>query len=98
MKPGAWMRICVPGLQEVLQLAETDKYSSLAEAIYQLTQNYGHVSVWDERFFKEICESIGFVNVYQTSFMQGNDKRLLKDSPHRAKTSLYMEAQKPKDC
>lgn len=64
MKPGAWIRICVPGLQQAIRLAEAGKYSSLAEAIYHLTQNYGHVSVWDERFFKEICESIGFVNVY----------------------------------
>jgi hypothetical protein len=44
MKTGAWLRICVPGLEESLALQQPEQ--STAEIIYNLAQNCGHVSVW----------------------------------------------------
>lgn len=95
MKKDSWLRICVPGLDEVLDAYSSNpsengkalklkyQYPSRAEAIHHLTQNYGHQSVWDELLFQEILETANFRNCKKFSFMKGNDIRLLKDNPER---------------
>lgn len=106
MKKNSWIRICVPGLDEVLDaysenpssdgklLREKFPYETRAEAIYHLTQNYGHQSVWDADLFRNFLEKANFRNCQKVSFMNGNDKLLLKDNPERKLGSMYFEAQK----
>ncbi|MDR1226892.1 MAG: methyltransferase domain-containing protein [Prevotellaceae bacterium] len=107
MKPGAWLRICTPGLEEVLSgkgVAKTSDYQHFsgedsssqikAIAIYNLTQNYGHVSVWDSDLMTAVLRDAGFTTIHNVSYRQGADPRLLKDSAGRKEGSLYMEAQK----
>lgn len=106
MKKESWIRICVPGLDEVLN-AYTDNptedakkyllkypYTSKAEAIHSLTQQYGHQSVWDEKLFIEYLGCAGFKNCKKVSFKNGSDERLIKDSEERMIGSMYFEAQK----
>lgn len=106
MKPGAVLRICVPGLDETLSgmdfeqtaeskvFAEKYKLVSRAHAIYHLTQNYYHLSVWDIGLFKAMLSSVGFSQIEKKSFRVGSDKDLLKDLPEREIGSMYVEALK----
>lgn len=92
MKTGAWMRICVPGLEAVLSQPRHD--TTLAEKIYNLTQNYGHVSVWDADLMFKVLHDAGFVTMYKASYLQGKDERLVCDTESHAVESLYIEVQK----
>jgi predicted SAM-dependent methyltransferase len=92
MKKGSWLRICLPGLEE--SLAEQQTGQSKAEVIYNLTQNYGHVSVWDAQMMFAVLKDAGFTTMQQVGYMQGNDKQLLRDSLGRKNGSLYVEVQK----
>lgn len=106
MKKNSWIRICVPGLEECLDaysenpsedgklLKADNPLASKAEAIYHLTQNYGHQSVWDSDLLGQFLEKANFRNCQKVSFLNGNDKSLLKDKPERKLGSLYFEAQK----
>lgn len=92
MNEGAWLRICVPGLEQGLALQKQGQ--SKAEIIYSLTQTWGHLSVWDADLMTEVLNDAGFTTVNIVDFMQGADERLLKDSPGRRSGSLYVEAEK----
>ena len=92
MKTGAWMRICVPGLEEVL--SQPNHSITLAEQIYNLTQNYGHVSVWDTDLMFKILRDAGFTTMYKASYLHGMDERLICDSESRSEGSIYIEIQK----
>ena len=92
MKTKAWMRICVPGLDEVL--SQPCHNVTLAEQIYHLTQDCGHVSVWDADLMFKILRDAGFTTMYKTSYLQGMDERLICDSESRSVESLYIEVQK----
>lgn len=106
MKTNAVLRIVVPGLDQALDafsgtptadgLAYKDKqkYTSRAQAVFHLTQNYFHLSVWDFDLFNEMLSSVGFKNIKHCAFMEGSDSRLLKDMPERKLGSMYLEAQK----
>ncbi|MBH8564348.1 hypothetical protein I8748_19515 [Nostoc sp. CENA67] len=61
-----------------------------------MTQNYGHVSVWDSELLARFLKDAGFINIKEVSFMEGTDELLLKDKKDRKWESLYMEAQKPR--
>ncbi|MDR3188977.1 MAG: hypothetical protein LBT94_07330 [Prevotellaceae bacterium] len=92
MKQGAWLRISVPGLDEALSNADPKQPKAIA--IYNLTQNYGHVSVWDASLMAAVLRDAGFTTVHEAGYMQGADHRLLQDLEVRKSLSLYMEAQK----
>ena len=92
MKTGAWMRICVPGLEETL--SQPLQNSTQAEQIYHLTQNYGHLSVWDADLMFEVLRDAGFFTMHKASYLKGTDKRLICDSEERSVGSLYLEVQK----
>jgi hypothetical protein len=102
LKPKAWLRITLPDLRKYVDFyrgIEVDerfkKWSTGAEAIRALTQDFGHLSVWDSELLEVTLKDIGFTNVRQVDFFKGTDKRLLKESEARRWESLYMEAQKP---
>jgi hypothetical protein len=92
MRQGAWLRISVPGLDEALSNADPKQPKAIA--IYNLTQNFGHVSVWEASLMTAMLKEAGFTTIHQASYLQGADSRLLQDLESRRIGSLYMEAQK----
>jgi len=100
LKPGCWLRINVPDLRLYVDFY-TGKNSLFpfkykAEAIGNLTQNFGHHSVWDEELLAAALESKGFVNIKKVEFgKEGSDTRLIKEQEIRKIETLVMEAQKP---
>jgi hypothetical protein len=92
MKKSSWLRICVPGLDQ--SLSQQKQGRTKAEIIYSLTQNWGHLSVWDADLMTEVLNDAGFTTVRIVDFMQGTDKQLLQDSQGRQSGSLYVEVQK----
>jgi len=102
LKPGSWIRISVPNLKCYVDYycGKTDenfssRWATGAEAIRALTQNFGHLSVWDAELMIQTLQSVGFTNVNEVQFGKGTDQRLIKDSEARRWGTLYVEAQKP---
>lgn len=104
LKKGGWMRISVPDLKKYIDFyvgnlphGKFHRYSSGAEALRSLTQNWGHLSLWDEPLLRTTLSQSGFINIQKVGFRQGSDPRLLMDREHRKWNSLYVEAQKPNE-
>lgn len=100
LKPGAWIRINVPDLKRAIDFyngnIEMPHFKFKAEAIGHLTQNHGHVSVWDEELLCYALESVGFTRVRKVEFgTEGTDKRLIKEEEYRKEETLVVEGQKP---
>ncbi len=102
LQPQKWLRIVVPDLSKYIRYYNHDlpsdrfkQFSYGAQAISELTQNWGHVSVWDEHLLRDVLREVGFINVSKVDFKVGSDPKLIKDVPGRQWESLYMEAQKP---
>lgn len=102
LKPGKWLRINVPDLGLIIDYYSRKieipefKYKYRAEAIGNLTQNWGHHSVWDEELLSVALELQGFINVRKVEFgVGGTDKRLIKEEEIRKFETLVIEAQKP---
>lgn len=101
LKPGCWLRINVPDLKRAIDFyngkIDIPSYKYRAEAIGNLTQNWGHHSIWDEELLSIALELQGFVNIKKVEFgIEGTDKRLIKEEEVRKHETLVMEAQKPK--
>jgi len=101
MKKGAWFRISVPDLKKYIdyycdkQVNETfARWPTGCEAIRSLTQNFSHLSVWDNKLLSRFLKEAGFENIREVRFMEGTDSKLLKDNADRRWESLYMEARK----
>ncbi|HRR19648.1 MAG TPA: methyltransferase domain-containing protein [Ignavibacteriales bacterium] len=103
LKPGSWLRINFPDLKLYIDFYnkikvshEFNVFKSGAEAISNVTQNYGHHSVWDEELIIKALSNIGFVNSKKVEFgKEGTDKRLIKEEQARKWETLVIEAQKP---
>ena len=100
LKPGCWLRINVPDLMKVINYynGKDEKFSFKfkAEAIANLTQNWGHHSVWDEELLSKALEINGFININSVGYGKtGSDKRLIKELELREFETLIIEAQKP---
>jgi predicted SAM-dependent methyltransferase len=100
LKPNAWLRIIVPDLQVAVDIynkkMQIEDYSIPAEAIANLTQNWGHISVWNEELLIHALRVSGFTNISKVDFgNEGTDKRLIKEEEVRRKWSLVIEALKP---
>jgi predicted SAM-dependent methyltransferase len=101
LKPGCWLRIAVPDLRHAIDfyngLEENPAYKYRAEAIGDLTQNFGHHSVWDAELLAGALATQGFVNIKEVEFGKtGTDARLIKEEQVRKPQTLVMEALKPK--
>lgn len=96
MKEGSTLRIIVPDAEAVCKDYVAGKFLSDdekgAKLIWQLTQNWGHKSVWDFDLLANALADCGFKEIQQVSFLKGRRNDLLKDSPHRRHRSLYVEA------
>lgn len=88
MKPGASLRVIVPGIEKTMDNTVNDN----ALAVAHLTQTHGHVSVWSEGLLKNLLQEIGFNNVKVVKFQEGTNKDLIKDLEERKSESIYVEA------
>ncbi|MDJ0798486.1 MAG: hypothetical protein QNJ51_16975 [Calothrix sp. MO_167.B12] len=102
MKPGVWLRVTVPDLKKYVKYycgeevhEKFNKWQTGCEAIRTLTQDHGHLSLWDSELLARFLKEAEFINVKEVSFMQGTDGLLIKDKEGRSWETLYMEAQKP---
>jgi predicted SAM-dependent methyltransferase len=100
LKPKCWLRINVPDLKRAVDFyngkISIPEYKFKAEAICNLTQNWGHHSVWDEELLSKALEITGFINIRKVEFLkEGTDKRLIKEEEVRRHETLILEAQKP---
>ena len=100
LKPGCWLRINVPDLKRAIEFyngkIDIPEYKYKAEAIANLTQNWGHHSVWDFELLSKALEIQGFINIKEVEFgKDGVDKRLIKEEEVRKHETLVIEAQKP---
>lgn len=100
LKPKCWLRINVPDLKRTVDFyngkISIPEFKFKAEAISDLTQNWGHHSVWDEELLSKALEMMGFRNIRRVDFgKEGTDKRLIKEEEVRRSETLVIEAQKP---
>jgi len=102
LKPGAWLRVSVPGLKKYIDYYEgrtSDPFfrdfTHRALAISFLTQMHLHKSVWDGDLMVALLNETGFVKVREVEHGAGTDTRLIKDQNEKASESLYVEAMKP---
>ena len=103
LKPGSWLRINVPDLEMCVNFYigkkpnnYFDMYNSGCECIHELTQDSGHLSVWDKELLGRTLKNVGFINVKVVKFgKEGTDKRLIIEESVREWCTLVMEAQKP---
>lgn len=102
LKPGAWVRISVPNLQKYInyyigkyETPEFNEFPSKALTISFMAQMNHHQSVWDGDLMVALLRGIGFEKVQEVEFMQGSDKKIIKDQSDKEWESLYVEAKKP---
>lgn len=101
LRPGAVFRVSVPDLGKYISFysgsapnAEFGQFSSGCEAIWNLTQNWEHRSVWDATWLCAKLLEAGFSRAKERTFLDGDDERLLVDLADRSWESLYVEAVK----
>jgi predicted SAM-dependent methyltransferase len=100
MKPGAHLRIIVPNLDKYIQFYNgnspdkqfDEMFTTGAEALRNVTQNYLHFSTWNAELMVQFCKKAGFSQVKEVAFNQGDASLIIKDTPNRAWESLYIEA------
>jgi len=98
LKPGSIFRVVVPDLDLYLDFCggkipneKFQKFNSPASAVWSLTQNFGHRSVWNFTQLEAELLQAGFESVRKEAYSSGSDSRLLHDLPRRAWESLYVE-------
>jgi predicted SAM-dependent methyltransferase len=99
LRPGSVIRIVVPNLDHYVKYYSGEmpdpafaKFAGGAEAIWCLTQNWGHQSVWNFANLSKCLAEAGFQDISQVSFQSGSNPDLLRDLSRRRWESLYVEA------
>lgn len=99
LKPGSVFRISVPDLGKYVDFyngnfphSEFGRFANGCEAIWSLTQFWGHLSCWDEPMLIKQLLAAGFRSAQKAGFHQGSDDRLWLEQPERRWESLYLEA------
>ena len=101
LKKSSIFRCTVPGLDlyiENYKERKKDKYFSSFEngcdAIRDLTNNWGHLNVWDRKTLKRELLNAGFSSAEVCQFGEGENIDLIKDFKDRALQTIYLEAKK----
>jgi predicted SAM-dependent methyltransferase len=102
LKTGAYLRIIVPDIKKAIEFYNdrtkheyfVSNFETGAEAIWEVTQNYYHKSVWDAELMIKFLLEVGFKDVVEQSFSRGSLPDILQDNPDRQPYSLYIEAKK----
>jgi SAM-dependent methyltransferase len=99
LKPGSIFRCAVPDLQKYVDFylgknvdPEFAKFRSGREAIWSLTQNWGHLSVWDSKSLVQASLDAGFSSATPKDFREGANPDLLVDRLDRKWETFYVEA------
>jgi predicted SAM-dependent methyltransferase len=100
LKPSCWLRINVPDLGRAIDIYNGNivapEFTYKAEAISDLTQNWGHHSTWDEEILTAALKNAGFVNIKKVEYgVEGVDRQLIVEKEDRRIGTLVIEAQKP---
>jgi predicted SAM-dependent methyltransferase len=103
LKSGKWFRLTVPDLDKAVSYYNgkkvhdkfAERWAIGAEAIRSMSQNWGHISLWNFELVAEFLKEAGFKNIRQVEYAKGTDERLLIDVEGRKWETLYVEAQKP---
>ena len=98
LKPGYICRCTVPDLKKYIDFYNNnltndffDKFTYKAQAIYCLTQNYAHRSVWDYELLSKKMIEVGFKEIVQKKYKEGENSALLLDLESRKLETLYIE-------
>ena len=98
LKPGAIFRCTVPDLEKYIDFYNGNlsdnffnKFSFKAQALYNLTQNYEHKSVWDYELLSKKITEVGFKDVCKKKYKDGENSNLLLDLESRRSETLYIE-------
>lgn len=91
LQNGSYIRVIVPGLHWALE-ESCDNVQTLLR-IHELTQMYGHVSLWNYDLMRSVLLQIGFVNIRQCKFRDSSNSRLNHNSENRVKYSFIIEGQ-----
>ena len=101
LKLNGVIRIIIPDLEKYIKYyngeikhRNFEIYRNKNEAIWSLTQNYGHHSVWDFFSMKNLLTKIGFEEVKLLEFGKTQNVNLKIDRNDRSWNSLYIEAKK----
>ena len=100
LQDGAVFRCVVPDLGAYVrfyrgeQLPGFEQFATGCEAIEALTQQHGHLSVWDEELLGRALLASGFRAAVRQEYRVGQNPELLHDQEIRRWESLYMEAVK----
>jgi SAM-dependent methyltransferase len=99
LRSGAVLRVVVPDLGAYVRFYNGekpdpafDKFGSGCEAIWSLTQNWGHLSCWDAAMLQQQLLAAGFKEARLCAYGQGSRPELLRDQAERRWESLYVEA------
>lgn len=102
LKPGGTIRICVPDLDKYLQYCsgyvphpKFARYENNCEAIWHLTQNNMHLSLWNFEMLEKHLNIIGFSEINKYDYKKGSVGLEVHDTETRMWESLYVEARKP---
>lgn len=104
LEPGGTVRIVVPDLGKYVSFYEKGsanerfrEFENGAEAIWHLTQNNGHLSVWDRDMLRAQMDAVGFEEIVLHDYgVSGHESLAGIDSASRHWESLYLEAKKGK--
>ena len=98
LKPGSIFRCTVPDLKKYINFYNGNlnddffhKFTHKAQAIYNLTQNYEHKSVWDYELLSKKMTEVGFKDVSQKEYKDGENSNLILDLEFRRSETLYIE-------
>lgn len=101
LKPGGIFRCIVPDLDKYVRFYNGEvpnddfkQYSSGCEAMWCLTQNWFHQSVWNAEMMMAKMREAGFSSAEEKSFGVSQDSRLAIDLQERSWESLYVEGVK----
>jgi predicted SAM-dependent methyltransferase len=92
-------RCAVPDLEKYIAFynkqpvdAGFSQFMNGCEAIWSLTQHWGHLSVWDAEMLSLMLKKAGFPRTAVCGFRSGRLTELLIDSEERRWETLYVEA------
>lgn len=100
-KSGAIFRIVVPDLKKHIEYYNNKNislgrnYKFGCEAIWNLTQNFSHRSVWDSELLIYQLEKNGFIQCRKLDYRVSQNKDLILDKEGRQIESIYIEGTKP---
>ena len=98
LKPNSIFRCTVPDLDEYVGFYNGNISNSFfyifdykAQAIWSLTQNYQHRSVWNYELLSNKMKEIGLKDIVKKKFNEGENLDLLLDLESRKLETLYVE-------